>query len=208
MKVLIMGLLFGLWLCAACGAPAPLSPTEDTSPARQTVAVPAQSVPATTSPVLPLPTPTTGGLVSPPATPTPATSPVEQEKQPPGRQPEALGQAVLLFRRSGGLAGISEQWLIYADGRVTVDEGREWQAGAERVEQLLKTIDTLGFFELDGTYLPLDTCCDRFTYEITVRFDGKINTVTTIDAAPNAPPALQQVISEISRFLAEAQGGG
>jgi hypothetical protein len=54
--------------------------------------------------------------------------------------------------------------------------------------------------------MPANTCCDRFTYEITARRGDSVHTVTTMDATPNTPAELQQVITEISRLLAEAQG--
>jgi hypothetical protein len=54
--------------------------------------------------------------------------------------------------------------------------------------------------------MPLNTCCDRFTYEITVRSSDRVNTVTTIDAAPNTPPAIWDILGELNRLLKE-QGG-
>ena len=109
--------------------------------------------------------------------------------------------ASIIFRRSGGFAGVDEEWVIYSDGRITSAEGGAWQVAPERVEALVKQIDEAGFFELDGNYLPLDTCCDRFTYQVSVSMGDKSNSVTTIDAAPGVPPELWQVIDAINTLL-------
>jgi hypothetical protein len=143
---------------------------------------------------------------SPITTPSPASSANEE----PGRETDKANvpnDVVIIFHRGGGFAGVNEQWTIYRDGRITANDGREWQITADQVEQLLIDIEALGFFELNDTYMPLDTCCDRFTYEVTVHKDNKANTVTTIDAAPNVPPELQQIITEINRVLTEGQEG-
>jgi hypothetical protein len=70
---------------------------------------------------------------------------------------------------------------------------------------LVYDIQTLGFFEMKGRYVPLNTCCDRFTYEITVRRGGRVHTVVTIDAAPDAPVALWQALEKVSSLLVDLQ---
>ena len=114
--------------------------------------------------------------------------------------------ATIVFQRSGGFAGVDEEWVIYSDGRITSAEGGAWQVAPERVEALVKQIDEAGFFELDGNYLPLDTCCDRFTYQVSVSMEDKSNSVTTIDAAPGVPPELWQVIDAINTLLTGQEG--
>lgn len=114
--------------------------------------------------------------------------------------------ATIVFRRSGGIAGLDEEWAIYRDGRITSEDGDVWQVPPGKVEALVKQIDEAGFFELDGNYLPLDTCCDRFTYQVSVNMGEEANKVTTIDAAPNVPPELWQVIEEINALLTGLEG--
>lgn len=100
---------------------------------------------------------------------------------------------------------MSEQWTIYPDGHITASDGRAWQVKPEQVEQLVDDIQTLGFFEMKGRYVPLNTCCDRFTYEITVRRGGRVHTVVTIDAAPDAPVALWQALEKVSSLVVDLQ---
>ncbi|MCR4407571.1 MAG: hypothetical protein NUW24_11730 [Anaerolineae bacterium] len=120
-----------------------------------------------------------------------------------GKGQTAIEGAVIIYRRSGGFAGVHEQWTIYPDGRIMAADGCEWRVSPEQVEQLLAEIESLGFFEMSSRYVPLNTCCDRFTYEITVRHGDTVNTVTTIDAAPDAPSELWHIIDEISHLASK-----
>jgi len=109
--------------------------------------------------------------------------------------------AVLVYKRSGGLAGLEEAFTIYEDGRLTSNNEREWQADAQEVEELLEEIEELGFFEMDGTYIPKDQCCDRFSYELSVLDGEEVFTVRTIDAAPGAPNELWFVLDKVQQFV-------
>ncbi len=112
-----------------------------------------------------------------------------------------MGDAAIIYKRSGGFAGVHEQWTVYPDGRIVAGDGRQWRVTPEQVEQLLAEIEALGFFEMSGRYMPLNMCCDRFAYEITVRRGDTVKTITTIDAAPDTPPELWRVIDEINRLV-------
>ncbi|MDQ4076037.1 MAG: hypothetical protein M3220_07300 [Chloroflexota bacterium] len=114
---------------------------------------------------------------------------------------EEESEGMIVFERSGGFAGITEQWTIYSDGRVVNDKGSVWEVAPGEVQQLLDEIESLGFFDLEGKFIPKDPCCDFFTYVITVRDGDQENTVTTVDIAPNMPAALQEVIDKINQFL-------
>jgi hypothetical protein len=109
--------------------------------------------------------------------------------------------AVLIYKRSGGFAGLEEGYTIYGDGRVTSNTGPELQAEGQAVERLLDEVKELGFFEMDGDYMPEDPCCDRFTYELSV-FDGQdYFTVSTADAAPGVPDELWLVLDRVQKFI-------
>lgn len=125
----------------------------------------------------------------------------------PDSKKEALPEgATIVFRRSGGFAGVDEEWTIYSDGRITSTDGGAWRVTPDQVEPLAEQIDKSGFFELDGKYLPLDTCCDRFTYQVSVNMGDKANSVTTIDAAPGVPPELWEIIGELNTLLTSLEG--
>ncbi|MFQ5595793.1 MAG: hypothetical protein ACE5HA_16730 [Anaerolineae bacterium] len=136
---------------------------------------------------------------------TPVIAPAEVESWPSGKLGAVLGEAVIIYERSGGLAGVSEQWSIYPDGRIVAGDGREWQVEPEQVKQLTSDIKSLGFFDMSGQYMPLNQCCDRFTYTLVVRSGDKINRVTTIDAAPEVPASLWEVLGAVRSFVNNAQ---
>ena len=217
MRVLLFWVLIGT--VAACGSP-PTLPRSASAPetadingmARQAEATPPMTIP--TSSPLPTPTSMVGLRDTTPLSPLPTLTtfevatpivPPETKEPMPDKLTKAMGEAVIIYRRSGGFRGTSDQWTIYPDGRITASDGRQRQVTSQQVDQVLSDIDTLGFFKMSGRYISGTTCCDRFTHEITVRRGDKVNTVTTIDADPSAPPELWQVIDKINRLASEAR---
>jgi hypothetical protein len=132
--------------------------------------------------------------------PTFLTSPIVDQ---PGELPRG---AVIVFRRSGGIAGLDEEWTLYADGRVVSKDGRQWQTSAEQVSGLLERLDALGFFDLEATTAPVVPCCDRFYYELAVIGNEQTNTVATYDGAPDTPPGVWQAIEAVTNFLDKVRG--
>lgn len=114
---------------------------------------------------------------------------------------EKLGGAVILYQRSGGFAGISEQWTIYPDGRIVSGDGQERKVSAEEVSALLIEIGALGFFDLrDSGGLP-NTCADCFSHQITASSDGGLNQITVAGAGYDPQDPRWQVVQKISDFI-------
>ena len=107
----------------------------------------------------------------------------------------------VIFKRTGGVAGLDETWTIFTDGRIETNSTTQPQLTADEVSQLLNSLESLGFFELNSSYLPEDTCCDRFFYEITAVQDSKFHTVTTLQDTPDMPESLQQSLRLIQTAL-------
>jgi hypothetical protein len=114
-------------------------------------------------------------------------------------------KVVLIYQRSGGFAGTSEGWKVFANGRIVADDGSETRVSTEKVADLLRTVEELAFFEMTGNYMPEDICCDRFTYVLTIRSGDKENTVTTIDAAPNTPEAFWDILDVVDHFITDEE---
>jgi hypothetical protein len=119
-----------------------------------------------------------------------------------------------VYSRDGGIAGLNEVWTIYPDGSVShavhpQGEGpeKQYQVSVDEVAGLLSQLQALGFFELTGSYMPLDTCCDRITYGIEARRGRQANRVITLDGAPQTPPELWQAIDLLNAFIAQFQQG-
>jgi hypothetical protein len=131
----------------------------------------------------------------------PLSAPLPSEKKenmPP--------DAVIVYQRSGGLAGRTEGWSIYTNGLVMSSDGKSGQVSPEEVADLLRQADAAGFFSWRDSYLPKNTCCDRFTYKLTVRMAGQTKTVTTIDAASEEPAELGTILDQVSRLVTKAIG--
>ena len=125
----------------------------------------------------------------------------------PMKVPLPEGSPLIVFRRSGGLMGVSESWVIYEDGRVAYQEEIKGESATGEIEAqelagLLGLIEERGFFSSSDSYMPQNICCDRFSYELTIFKDGQSKRVTTMDGA-EAPEGLWTIIGELNKLLAE-----
>lgn len=196
-RLLLLLLVIGLVL-TACGPAQELE--SDVEPALTAVS---ESEPIDTPTPLPGPTNTKESteIDIPETTPEMDTAAGEEIAKT-----EALpADVVLIFHRSGGFAGVDQEWIVYADGRIEMPDGSTKQVDSGQVTALLDTIQSAKFFDLSDSYVPLDTCCDRFTYSITVQMDGQTKTVQTIDDAPKQPEALSEVLSAVNTLLLNTQ---
>lgn len=174
-------------------------------------AVAASSDRRTPSPVHEPPTSTSASPASPSKTAT-ATEVLEipsdsQEQgdhnaKEPGKTSALPDDVVIRFQVSGGFAGIEEEWLIYGDGRVHGPDDWQGAVDSEKVAALLVAIDSARFFEMDDSYVPLNSCCDRLNYALAVRQGEHVKIVRTIDAAPTQPASLNGVIEAVRALLA------
>ncbi len=147
---------------------------------------------------LPIATPGSTPVTSPMATPgqSPLASPLEPQPAPQGIS--------IIYHRSGGVAGTDDTWKISLDGTVAHQgqtAGTPEQLATAQMAELTAALRAANFMSLEDTYVPQNTCCDRYTYEITVTLGSQSKTVTTIDASPTAPAELTQLIDTLNRLL-------
>ena len=138
-------------------------------------------------------------LPAPSATrgPSPLASPLEGQA--------ASQEISVSYHRSGGFAGTDDTWTIAADGTVSHQgqtSGTPQQLAAAHMAELTAAIRAANFMLLDDSYVPQDTCCDRYLYEITVTVGGHSKTVHTIDASPTAPAELTSLVDTLNRLVA------
>jgi hypothetical protein len=156
--------------------------------------VPPTPVPATSAPpepASPTPTPIPRLLATAiAATVTPGASGDGQDLQP-----------ALVIRRTGGLAGVDEEWVIFSDGSVTLPDGRRLQVDAEAVAGLLTQITASGLFDSSGAVGGLSNCRDCFNYQITTSFNGQTTTIQVQPESSEIPKELQIAIASIDAFL-------
>lgn len=127
----------------------------------------------------------------------PGMSPLDSPLAPPAG-------AILRYQRTGGFGGFDETWVIDADGRVTHSgrgPGTDRQLTPDEMAQLINAIRAANPASLKASYIPKNTCCDRFTHALTITLDGWTGTVLTLDAAPDEPPALTSLLSTLNSLL-------
>jgi hypothetical protein len=108
---------------------------------------------------------------------------------------------ILTYQRVGGIGGFDETWAIDGAGHVTHTgrgPGTDRQLTPDQLAQLIGAIRAAQAAGLNASYIPSNTCCDRFTYTLTLSLDGQSRTVTTLDAAPDEPPALTNLLSTLN----------
>ncbi len=67
--------------------------------------------------------------------------------------------------------------------------------------QLIGALRAANRANLQESYLPENTCCDRFVHTLTITLDGPPQTVMTLDAAPDEPAALTHLLAELNGLL-------
>jgi hypothetical protein len=113
-------------------------------------------------------------------------------------------EPIVVYHRSGGFGGFDETWSITMDGRVQYTGRGAGQAGQltpDRLQQLLAAIRSIDLASIKDSYIGVNTCCDRFVYEITIVLDGQTKTIETIDAAEGEPGALINLQAAIQAAL-------
>ena len=133
-----------------------------------------------------------------PATPSPATPTALPTPATPG------DTLLVRYHRSGGIAGMDETWLIYTSGLVEHSgrgSGHPLQLNASQLASLTAAAQSPEVAALQDSYVPADTCCDRFLHEITLTLGGQTKTVRTLDAAPDEPPALTNLLNVLNTVL-------
>lgn len=112
-------------------------------------------------------------------------------------------EAFIIFKRSGGFAGVDKTWVIHLEGQIEERDGEKRQVEPAETQALFDLIQTAGFFDFEDTYIPEDTCCDRYNYSIMVHYEDRSKTVETIDDSPTQPEGLVKIITAINELVFE-----
>lgn len=116
---------------------------------------------------------------------------------------------MIVLEQSGGIAGIHEIWRFYGDGRVVWEDRQkgtrqQMELPADEVNNAVRQIVEGGFMDLAEKYMPANRCCDRFTYQLTVVYEGAVKTVATMDGAEQ-PPALADALAMVRMLIDQVQ---
>jgi len=114
------------------------------------------------------------------------------------------GGAALAYERNGGSRCVDELYAIYADGRISGDDGTQTiagQASTADVEAMLASIEQLGWFT-DNMYSTSHTPCGQcFTYFTGVSLNGQEKTIKAVDGGTDAPAGYWLVTGKLSSIL-------
>jgi hypothetical protein len=148
-----------------------------------------------------------GELAEQPAAPAPAVEPAAPlaEEAPAEQRAVELqieGTPLIILRRTGGFAGLEDEWWLFGDGRIVNRSDNQIQQvdGAE-VVALHQDMLNGGFFNLAPEYMPADSGADRFTYEITLIDGDNRHTVATMDDTDTIPDLLRESLHRITMLL-------
>ena len=117
----------------------------------------------------------------------------------PGTQEE-----IIVYARTGGIAGISEQWSFLEDGSVFDAQGVEYSVSDSDIADLIEEMDALGFFAWQFEAPRLGSCADCFTYSIAATYDGQSSHVTFLDGQQDVPEEIWSILEAIQDLLEEA----
>jgi hypothetical protein len=198
MRYLSCATLFALLLLlAACGQAPTSGASQPTQPAAPTQ--PPAATTAHTQPAVPTQAPE-ATLAPKSAAPT----------QPPTATtaPKAGGanDVVVIFHRSGGIAGVDDSLTVYADGKLQLSgrgsAAKQAEAAPAQIAELQKLLASPEFTALQSRYQAVGA--DQFVYELTIPSGGKQRMITTIDGAKN-PPVLDEVLRELKKLWAQVK---
>ncbi len=114
---------------------------------------------------------------------------------------------IATLRRSGGFAGRTDSFVIKADGAVDVGSiTRRVEGGPGAAAKLATQLAATGIYDVaPGKYMPAVSCCDRFTYDLTLVKDGKSYSYTTMDGSETAPRALVDAVALLQQYINAAR---
>lgn len=148
---------------------------------------------------VPTPAPTAKPTASAVAQATPAASPTTR----PTAVVTSPADPVIVYERSGGIAGVREKWTVYPDGRVVTQAGRERRLAPEAVEALVAELERAGVFRLDNEYGVGGSCRDCFTATLTVRRDDMLKQVTAVLEDQATPAEVRGMFGRVEAVVRE-----
>jgi hypothetical protein len=157
--------------------------------------------------------PTQGAVTAAPAQPTQAPAPTQAaEPTAPAKPGQADQQStppkdgvLVIFQKTGGIAGIDETMTVYADGRIELTNRKgvmkTAQVTSADLSKLQQALADPEFAKLKSRYMA--NGADMFIYTLTMPGAAK-QTIITMDGAQN-PPVLKQALSELQQLRSKVQ---
>ena len=171
----------------AMAEPSPADPAAPVQPAAAVVAItpaqPAASEPAPSQPAPSQPTPAQSApsQSAPAQAPEPAPTRTVTAEPKPAKKPAGPADIVAVVRTGGITGGMAVFTLIGANNRHNA--------------LILRLASSPEFRALRSSYVPANTCCDRYSYKVEVTYrNGVKKKITVLAGTPGTPPVLLNVI--------------
>ena len=108
---------------------------------------------------------------------------------------------VLLYERSGGIAGIHNEWKAYSDGRLESIDGSIGTLSPKELDGVLEEFHKLNFFDLEMKINPFDSCADCFSYRLLINFEGQTNEISWNEASTDTPVNFREILTLINTLI-------
>jgi hypothetical protein len=99
----------------------------------------------------------------------------------------------------GGFAGFHFRFEVWSDGRLVLvgpsTTEKEGRATDTQMRRLRDIVGSPEFRALAASYLPDQTCCDRYFYTVGVMREDRLQTVTTMDYEVEWPEPLGKALA-------------
>ena len=117
--------------------------------------------------------------------------------------PPSESSVLVVYQRSGGLAGLRDYLTIYSNGYCELQRKGvelEFTLQPSEVAHLKNLMEEANFVGLKDSYLPTNTGADFFEYVVSYQpGTGKMHTVRVISGA--VPDALQPILKELNQII-------
>ena len=138
---------------------------------------------------------------TPKGTPTPTSKTSESTATATVVSRRAPQEEAVEYTRTGGFAGISERWRLFADGRAIDAQGVEYVISEAAMADLLTGMASLGFYDWEVGPRRLGSCADCFTYIINAHYNGQSNQLSFVDGQADVPEGIWIILDRIQAIL-------
>jgi hypothetical protein len=111
-----------------------------------------------------------------------------------------MGDALIIYVKSGGFAGIHEEWR-WSYGSLTAPDGEVYATTAETTDALLAQLKDKGFFDMPDNPGRISPCRDCFNYSVTAVLDGQVKTVSADDVTMSDIPGFGDVVAILEEIV-------
>jgi hypothetical protein len=139
-----------------------------------------------------------------PVTSTPSAEDVSEPAAVEPKKDKELHTAdgrVFIYKRELGIVGLSDEWIIYADGTLIESDGEIQKVDPQQVQMILEMTKKLS---LKNFYISIDHCCDLMIHTITIYSDRETKRIVTDDGT-KPPEDVRAVIDELGKLIAASR---